>query len=198
MFFFPLFFPNFCRAAETIKHCKRIVVIGTSGSGKTTLANEIAKVLDTQVIDLDDLYWLPEWSPKDQDLFLKDVEKAVQAPSWVIAGNQGKARHLIWPKADCIIWLDFPLSTCLWRVFKRSCFNIWNHTPICNGNYDSLSREFSKDSIVLWVLNTHAERKKKLEACFQNPQPDTLYLRLSSPAEVKEVVDAIHLQLDGL
>ena len=33
--------------------------------------------------------------------------------------------------------------------------------PCCNGNRECLGRSFSRDSIILWVLRTHAERRRE-------------------------------------
>jgi tRNA uridine 5-carbamoylmethylation protein Kti12 len=38
----------------------RVVVVGTSCSGKTTLARRLARILATEHVELDSLYWGPE------------------------------------------------------------------------------------------------------------------------------------------
>lgn len=139
---------------------KRIVVIGSCGSGKTTLGYHLSKNLDTPVTDLDDLYWLPNWTLRPKEEFAALIEKATCQDRWIICGNQSKFRHLIWPKADTIIWLDLPLPILLYRVTKRSLKRIWDKKSICNGNFESWSRLFSSKSIVLWVLRTYFRHRK--------------------------------------
>jgi len=39
----------------------RIVVIGTTSSGKSTLAENLSKKLDLDFVELDALYWQPNW-----------------------------------------------------------------------------------------------------------------------------------------
>lgn len=39
----------------------KVNVIGTSGSGKSTLAKRIAAELDIPYIEMDRLYWCPDW-----------------------------------------------------------------------------------------------------------------------------------------
>ena len=39
----------------------KINVVGTSGSGKSTLARQLAERLDVPYIEMDRLYWRPEW-----------------------------------------------------------------------------------------------------------------------------------------
>jgi len=42
----------------------RVVVVGTSCSGKTTLARRLARILATEHVELDSLYWGPEQTPR--------------------------------------------------------------------------------------------------------------------------------------
>ncbi|HEY8192055.1 MAG TPA: hypothetical protein VIG74_06490 [Alphaproteobacteria bacterium] len=54
----------------------RIIILGATGSGKTTLAFQMAAKLGYPAIDLDDLYWRPDWIETPRDEFLRDVDKA--------------------------------------------------------------------------------------------------------------------------
>ena len=47
----------------------RVVVIGTSCVGKTTFARSLARVLRFPHIELDTLYWQPNWVPRASDEF---------------------------------------------------------------------------------------------------------------------------------
>ena len=42
---------------------RRIVVIGNTCAGKSTLAAGLAKKLSVPFVDLDALYWEPNWRP---------------------------------------------------------------------------------------------------------------------------------------
>ncbi|MEM8613731.1 MAG: hypothetical protein AAGF93_17030 [Cyanobacteria bacterium P01_H01_bin.105] len=48
---------------------QRIVVVGTSGSGKTTLAREMSLRSQLPHIELDALYWEPNWGEPPKDMF---------------------------------------------------------------------------------------------------------------------------------
>jgi len=61
----------------------RVVVVGTSCSGKTTLARRLARILATDHVELDSLYWGPEWTPRPD--FIQNVLAIAQQPRWVIA-----------------------------------------------------------------------------------------------------------------
>ncbi|MCB1072360.1 MAG: adenylate kinase [Chlamydiales bacterium] len=139
---------------------KRIVIIGSCGSGKTTLARHLAENLDYPVTDLDDLYWLPNWTLRPKEEFASLIEKATRSDCWIICGNQSKFRHLIWPKADTIIWLDLPLHILLRRVLVRSLQRICDKKPICNGNYETFSRLFCSKSIFYWLLKSYFRHRR--------------------------------------
>jgi adenylate kinase family enzyme len=143
---------------------KRIVIIGTCGSGKTTLGNHLAENLDYPVTDLDDLSWLPNWTRRPIDEFASLIEKATLSETWIICGNQSRFRHLIWPKADTIIWLDLPLHTLLWRTTRRALRNIKTKKAFCNGNYESFSRFLGRHSIIVWVLKTFLKHRRNFSS----------------------------------
>ncbi len=139
---------------------KRIVIIGSCGSGKTTLGNHLSENLGYPVADLDTFYWLPNWTFRPSEEFASLIEDATSTDCWIICGNQSKYRHLIWPKADTIIWLDLPLYVLLWRVISRSIRRIIDKKEICNGNRETFSRLFSSKSIVKWLLGSYFRHRR--------------------------------------
>ena len=163
---------------------KRIVIIGTCGSGKTTLGKHLAENLGYPVTDLDDLYWLPNWTRRPIKEFASLIEEATLPEKWIICGNQSRFRHLIWPKADTIIWLDLPLYTLLWRTTRRSLCNIKTQKAFCNGNYESFSRFFSRHSIIVWILKTfHRHRRDYLTE--MKSETDTKWIHAKSVKDMK-------------
>lgn len=64
----------------------KINVVGTSGSGKSTVARQLAQKLAVPYIEMDKLYWRPNWQGASDDEFLHLVEQAlVSAPAgWVL------------------------------------------------------------------------------------------------------------------
>ncbi len=48
----------------------KINVVGTSGVGKSTLARRLAQILSLPYIEMDRLYWRPDWQgTPDDELF---------------------------------------------------------------------------------------------------------------------------------
>lgn len=139
----------------------KVVVAGTSGSGKTTLANKIALLKGCQATDLDDLYWLPGWVQRNEGEFERLIQEVVKQDSWVISGNCSRMAHHTWPKADLVVWLDYPLPTLLWRAFKRSFRRIYTGETCCNGNMETIRRFFSTQGIFWWILKSYKRRKRE-------------------------------------
>ncbi len=162
----------------------KIVIVGTSGCGKTTLGRKLAKLTGHTLVDLDSIYWLPNWTPRPDDEFFALLQKEVSSDSWIICGNYSRAREQIWGQADMIIWLDLPLLTCLWRGFKRSLVSFITQRPCCNGNYETAARLFGKDSILLWIYSTYKRRKNSYAKFFTAPCDNRRFIKLKTTKEV--------------
>jgi DNA helicase HerA-like ATPase len=83
---------------------RRINVVGTTGSGKTTVAKAIAERLGFEHIELDGLFWKPDWGETPDDEFLPRVDEATRGERWVLDGNYSRTRPIVWPRADTIVW----------------------------------------------------------------------------------------------
>lgn len=106
--------------AKSLTGCSRILVLGRTGSGKTTLARELAAALDVPHVELDSLYFGPDLSTVPIGVLRGRTTAAIAPDRWVTDGNKSAVRDLVWPRADTVVWLDFPLLVCLWRLGKRA------------------------------------------------------------------------------
>ncbi|OQX62059.1 MAG: hypothetical protein B5M51_06635, partial [Anaerolinea sp. 4484_236] len=68
----------------------RIIVVGTTSSGKSTLAENLAKKLDLDFVELDALYWQPNWVGTPDEEFAAKTEDATRGNRWVVAGNYSR------------------------------------------------------------------------------------------------------------
>jgi len=57
---------------------QRIIIIGTTGAGKTRLATELSRLLNRSHIELDALYWEPNWQEAALAVFRERVIHALQ------------------------------------------------------------------------------------------------------------------------
>ncbi|MDY6897363.1 MAG: AAA family ATPase [Cyanobacteriota bacterium] len=161
---------------------QRICVIGTSGAGKTILARQVAQKLNIPHFELDSLYWEPNWVTVTPDIFRNRVEESLMGNTWIVDGNYSKVRNIVWGKADTLVWLDysFPLvmSRIIWRTFHR----VVTKQQVCNGNYETWKKTFSKESVILWSLQTYRRRKREYPILIKQPEYSHLNIvRLASP-----------------
>ena len=165
---------------------RRVCIFGASGSGKTTLGRWLAGQRGLRFVDLDDLHWLPGWVERGTEDFRAEVERVTRAPAWVVAGNQSKARDLLWPRADTLVWLDLPLATAMLRSTARGLRQWWSGVPICNGNRQRLWQMVNGgDSLLGYTLRTYHARRREWPAALGLPQhAQAAVHRLRTPREV--------------
>ena len=143
---------------------RRVNVIGTSCAGKSTFARELAALLDAPHVELDALHWHPGWAEAPPDVLRTRVAAAAAGDAWVVDGNYRQVRDLVWPRADTIVWLDYAFALVLWRSLTRTFRRVVRREPCCNGNRESLKQTFSRDSILLWVIQTYHSRRREFRA----------------------------------
>lgn len=171
---------------------KRINVIGTSGSGKSTFSRDLANALGCPYIEMDAVYWKPNWGEPDDDTFFSDLEKVLSTESWVLDGNYSRTQSLKWKHVDTVIWLDYGFLRTLYQVLFRSIRRaiakeeLWPGT----GNKESFSKIFlSKDSIVLWMLTHHKSNRIRYRRIFEeNSYPHIKFIRVTSPGEARKLL----------
>ena len=143
---------------------QRLWVCGLSGSGKTTVAARLAQILDAPHVELDALHWRhrPNWGMPSDEEFLPEVRRATAGDRWVVEGNYSRSRDIYWPRVQLMVWLDLPLRTATWRVFRRTLQRVRSNDRLLWG----MQREtvgnalLSQHSLVLWNLKVHRRRRR--------------------------------------
>ena len=150
---------------------RRIVVVGTSGSGKTTMARRLAEGLGLPHVELDALHWGPGWTPPPIEEFRRQTAEALAGEAWTTDGNYSKVRDIVWGRAEALVWLDYALPVVLWRVTSRTILRVVRREELWHGNRESLRNSFmSRDSIILWALQTYRLRRKEYPVLFGRPE----------------------------
>lgn len=173
---------------------RRIIVVGTTGSGKSTLAERLARKLDAEFVELDALNWEPNWSQAQPEVFRARTELATRAPAWVVAGNYRVVRDIVWPRAEAVVWLDYPLRTVFRRLLTRTLRRWWTREELWNGNVEPLWVHFkiwSDESLFRWLFKTYWRRRREYPQLLALPQHGHLRaIRFRSPAEAEAWLEA--------
>jgi adenylate kinase family enzyme len=170
----------------------RINVVGVSGSGKTYFASKLAQRLGIPHIELDSLYWEPEWQPSWLEVFRHRVREAVSAPAWTLDGNYSKVRDIVWARAEQVIWLDYPLGTVMARLLMRTFHRVALRQELWNSNRETVRGLFQKDNIISWALITYSRRKRNYPLLFAMPEYAHLsVVHFTSPRQANEWMHAI-------
>jgi adenylate kinase family enzyme len=121
------------------------------------------------------------------EVFRARVSEQVAQDSWIIDGNYGVVRDVIWSSADTIIWLDYPFLVMLQRLLSRSLFRMISRTPVCNGNLETFERVISRDSIIWWGISTYFSRKEKYGRLWESKElQETKLLRFTEPKQAAD------------
>ena len=166
----------------------RIVVVGDSGAGKTVLAQQLAQRLNLSHIELDALFWEPNWTKATPEVFRQRLTQALRADRWVVDGNYSSVSDLTWTQADTIVWLDYGLPTILMRLFRRTFRRIFTREELWNSNRESFFKGlFTRDSIIVWAITTYSEKRRRYLAAQVDPTYAHLnIIRLRTPRDTQE------------
>ncbi|HZS05797.1 MAG TPA: adenylate kinase [Blastocatellia bacterium] len=177
---------------------KRVIVVGSTGSGKSMFAARLARLLGAPHIELDELSWAPNWTPAPTEKIVEQVAKLTEGPAWVVDGNYFRqVGWLTWPRADTLVWLDYPFRIVLWRLLLRTLRRIRSGEICCNGNRETWGRTFSNESIILWALRTYWPRRRYLSQVMTDPAYAYLQkIRFRFPREAERWLEQ-HGAMDG-
>jgi adenylate kinase family enzyme len=162
----------------------RIAIIGTSGAGKTSFSRELSSSLGIPHIELDEYYWSESWVKVPGEQFRSSVNALTAEKSWIMDGNYGVVRDVIWSRADTIVWLDYSFSLTMKRLFIRSILRLICRTRIWHGNMETFGRLFSRDSIIWWGISTYSRRRREFAQLWKSKElQDTELLRFNDPEQ---------------
>jgi adenylate kinase family enzyme len=165
----------------------RINVNGTSGSGKTTFAGDLARLLGFRHIEMDALFWGPNWTETPDDAFFPRVIGATAGDRWVVDGNYTRARPLYWPRLQTVIFLDYPKWVVMWRVITRTFRRTLGQVELWQGNRERIGNVLlANDSIIRWSWETYARRRAQFSAQMEDPANGHIrFVRFTSPRQAR-------------
>ncbi|WP_440879032.1 shikimate kinase [Vibrio natriegens] len=175
---------------------KRINVIGTSGSGKSTFGRRFAQKLNYPYLEMDAMFWKPNWQESPDDEFFATLEVQLREEHWVLDGNYNRTTPIKWATVDTVIWIDYSFPRTIYQAVKRAVTRsltmqeLWHET----GNVESFKKSFfSRDSIILWTLKTYKSNRLRYQEMFSNPQYSHIkFVRISCPREAQTYINGFH------
>ena len=179
--------------ALTLEDWARVNIVGSSGSGKSALRQKLADTLGHPPIEIDALFWGPNWTEPVDAEFMAKLEKALELTTWVLDGNYDRTRPIKWSKATMVIWLDLPYWQVLWQVFIRTMKRSLTRETLWSGNQESFRKAFlSRDSILLWSISNLGNIRQRYERAMQSTDYPLLHwIRLRSRRGIRRLLSHI-------
>jgi adenylate kinase family enzyme len=176
---------------------RRVIIVGPSCSGKSTIGEELAERLGVPFIELDALFWKPGWQESGEEEFRERLLCSHAGDAWVSSGNYLRhTREVTWPRAEAIIWLDFPLWRTVPRILTRS-WRRWRRKELLWGtNYerfwDQLKLWSPSNSLIAYSVSRHRRNQRVFtELMAECARDGRIFLRLKSPNDVRLLVQAL-------
>lgn len=164
----------------------RLNVIGTSGSGKTTFSRKLAEVLGFPCIEIDEVYWGPDWSyPPDEEFFSR-LADLLEDDHWVLDGNYTRTMRFKWDRVQAVIWLNYSFPRTMYQAVTRAVSRLFSQEELWpeTGNRENIKMLFSKDSIVLWTITRYHRHVKRNKEYIITPEFSHIkFHRIRSPKE---------------
>lgn len=169
---------------------RRVSVVGCSGSGKTTVGRRLATRLGLPHLELDSIRHQAGWVELPDDEFRARVAAFTDGAAWVVDGNYSVVReHIVWPRADTVVWLDLPKRQVMGQVILRSVSRVALRRELWNGNRERWRNLMSwnpERSILRWAWTSHGRVRERYGAAATDPRwAHATFVRLTSRREVE-------------
>ena len=175
----------FERSSGEIKLGRRICIYGRGG--KTSLSRALGDLTGLPVIELDAVFWLPNWIERDSDEMLELVRGRIEGSSdgWIIDGNYSKIRPHILPMADTVIWLNLPTWNVTLRIIKRTIFNLLRRRRICGDNYESIFNAIAPSSVIWFNAFGGKRSQRRVREALRTVEFDANVYEIRSYSELR-------------
>jgi len=151
-----------------------VSVVGAAGSGKSTLSRGLAARLGVRRVEVDALFWGPDWTPRPREDFEADVRGEVAGDAWVIDGNYSALLPEVWARADAVVWLDPPRRVVMAQVYRRTVARAVDRTELWPGTgnrqrWRDVFAPWRKDGIVRWSWDQVGRYPERYGAAMADP-----------------------------
>lgn len=162
---------------------ERIMVIGGAGSGKSTLARWLGAQTGLPVRHLDQVHWMPHWTPRPEAERLAMVRAYEAEDRWIIEGGISTTYPTRLARAQMVIWLDLPVGLRLARVLRRS----WRHRGVTREDLpEGCVERFDRETwaFLVWIWSYRNISRDRIVASLAKDGNSTPVHRLKSPLAV--------------
>lgn len=166
---------------------QRVLIIGPCGAGKSTLARQLGERLALPIFHIDQLNWRPGWVETEKSALRARLDSIVAGDRWLIDGNYGGTLDARLNHADTIIYLDFPIRLCLWRLAKR----VYTHHGRARPDMPQGCPERFDPGFFWYVARWNHGPRPRTEAKLLGQEGKLI--RLRSPAELARWMDSLGL-----
>ncbi|MEM8873171.1 MAG: isopentenyl transferase family protein [Planctomycetota bacterium] len=166
---------------------QRILIVGPCGAGKSTLAIQLGQRTGLPVHHMDRLHWKPGWVESSREELREKLTAIVAGNRWIIDGNYSSSFDLRLPRADTIVWLDYPPRLYRWRVLKRHIVGRFRQrTDITEGCVEKFDPEFMR-----YVWRFHRDRRPELVKVMNALPAEMALHHFRRPRESKAWLNAV-------
>ncbi len=159
---------------------KRVMIVGCSGAGKSTLARRLSEKTGLPVIHVDKIYWTTGWISRSREETRRLVAEAIAGEEWIFEGNNSTSFDLRVARTDTVIFLDFPVPLCLFRVIKRVAAGYGRVRPdMAEGCPEGVDWEFLK-----WIAGYRKNLRPEIFEMLDSLPAGVAVHHLKGPAEV--------------
>jgi adenylate kinase family enzyme len=166
---------------------QRVLVVGCSGAGKSTLSHRVASITGLPRLELDGLYWRAGWVGTPREEWRAKVAQLCEKPSWILDGNYANSLDIRLPRADTVIWLDYPRSLCLRRVIGRV---IKQYGQVRDGLPEACPEHFDW-TFLRFIWNFNVMTRPRLVDAFCRFGSHTKLYQLRSDRDAEHMLNAL-------
>lgn len=157
------------------------------------MAKALSARLGVPHVELDAIYHQPGWTGLDDDEFARRVAAATVGDGWVVDGNYGRVREIIWSRADTVVVLDLPRWRVMAQLLTRTVRRGVTGEELWAGNRERLGNLIRRDpeqNILVWSWTTHAKLHRRYLVAAADPRWSGLtFLRARSRREAGALVE---------
>ena len=164
---------------------QRVMIIGPCGAGKSTVSHQLADKLGLPLVHMDQLNWQPGWVDAGNERLRGLLEREVARDRWLIEGNYASTMDLRIERADTIVYLDYPLPLCFFRLIKRIITSYGRTRPdMAEGCPEQFDAKF-----LLYVLGWNRGPRQRTEQSLRGHEHKIV--RLKNPRALAEWLAAV-------